>query len=122
MIKTYHVKLTIKPNTPFNMNKNKSESIVIRYINCLGKHKYSEQDFRLLIEKAEIINEEETPQLLNLLRKFDDIFPETPDKYEQEIILNVSTPFFKKQYNMPFSQRAEVAKQINNMLLEGLIE
>lgn len=64
-------------------------------------------------------------RVIRLFVGIQDTFSENPgatDKYEYEIILSDYERVFCKPYTIPFAQRDEVVRQINNMLREGMIE
>lgn len=72
--------------------------------------------------------EECKPQLVNLCRKYNDIFALKSDAlsfnnfYEQRINLTDSSPVYIKNYRTPESQREETSKQIDKMLKDKIIE
>lgn len=67
-------------------------------------------------------------KLLSLCMKFSDIFHIEGDKctvnnfYEQQIRLSDNTPVFTKNYRLPYTQKAEVDRQVRELLENDLIE
>lgn len=75
------------------------------------------------------LNKEEQIAIENICAKFSDVFYLPNDKltttnvYEQNIILKPNAePVYVKPYRLPYSQKAEIKKQIDQMLNEGIIE
>lgn len=79
--------------------------------------------------KLDGLNEEEIKSIENICAKFPDVFHLPGDKlstthlYQQTIELKPhTTPVYTKAYRLPYSQKAEIDKQIQKMLDDGIIE
>ncbi|KAJ8709933.1 hypothetical protein PYW07_009299 [Mythimna separata] len=75
------------------------------------------------------LNEEEMKSIENICAKFPDVFHLPGDKLsttplcQQTIELKAhATPVYTKPYRLPYAQKAEVDKQIQKMLDDGIIE
>lgn len=75
------------------------------------------------------LNEEESSSLINIIAKFPDVFYLKGDKltttnvYEYNIQLKPgSKTVYTKPYRLPYAQKEEVNRQIQNMLDEGILE
>lgn len=75
------------------------------------------------------LNSEEQVAIENICAKYADIFLLPGDKltttsiYKHQISLKPNTsPVYSKPYRLPFSQKAEINKQIGNLQKEGIIE
>ncbi|XP_067633073.1 retrovirus-related Pol polyprotein from transposon 412 isoform X3 [Eurosta solidaginis] len=68
------------------------------------------------------------PKLLDLCLKYDDIFALKTDRmtlnnfYEQKLRLTDTNPVYIKNYRLPYCQREEINKQVDNLLQNDLIE
>lgn len=81
-----------------------------------------DQDFESLVHskvrEATTLNDLQKEQLLNLLLEFRNVFSEKPGKvkgYQCMLYLRDHYPFFLKPYNIPFSKRKDVEKEIQKM-------
>lgn len=79
--------------------------------------------------KISDLNDEEQKAIENICAKFPDVFHLPGDKltttslYEQTIELQPhSSPVYVKPYRMPHAQKAEIDRQIQGMLDDGMIE
>lgn len=88
-------------------------------------HKYSEEDFRKVVEDASSLSNEQKHRLYEILRQHESIFSECPGRvkgYEHEIRMVDDKPFCVKAYPIPFAHRREVDRQVKEMLSWGIIE
>ena len=85
---------------------------------------------KLLSElKLDYLNKEEKTSIENICAKYSDVFYIDGDKltttniYEQSIIIKQnSTPVYVKPYRLPQALKPEIAKQINKMIEDDIIE
>lgn len=79
-------------------------------------------------EISKQVPEQHKDQVLPLCKEFNDIFALESDKmtvnnfYTQSFKIKDDTPVYVKNYRQPYSQRGEVAKQIEKLLKNELIE
>lgn len=77
-----------------------------------------------LKNKNENLNEIEKKELQALLLNDKLVFNDRPgltNKYEHKIIVNDISPYYQKQYPIPFAHRPHTDKQISEMEKEGVI-
>lgn len=91
------------------------------------KNESSRQD-KLLEIISKNNNIELNKNLLQLCKQYADIFALETDKmtvnnfYKQKLRIKDDSPIYVKNYRLPYSQREETRKQVNNLLANGLIE
>lgn len=83
---------------------------------------------QLLTEIAKQVPEQYKNHILPLCKEFNDIFAMEEDKltvnnfYTQSFRIKDDSPVYVKNYRMPYTQREEVAKQVEKLLKNELIE
>lgn len=112
----------------FNVHVSKSNEY---HICQFSKPSINSDRVKLLFSLLKIsdLNTEEQKAIENICAKFPDVFHLPGDKltttalYEQTIELQThSTPVYVKPYRLPHAQKAEIDKQIQGMLEDGMIE
>lgn len=67
-------------------------------------------------------------EMVNLCVEFSDVFALETDQmttnnfYEQKLNLSNTDPVYTKNYRLPYTEKAEINRQVNNLLQNGLIE
>lgn len=85
----------------------------------MKKTTYSKEEIIVIVDKAEILDEEDKEKLYNLLVEYKDVFSDQPGlikDYEHKIIMKDETPFYLRSYPIPHIYKEEVGKQIQEML------
>lgn len=85
---------------------------------------YSDEQLKKIIDNAELLQINEKTELFHLLDKYRDVFSEQPGRlncYEHEIVLRDYTPFFIKSYPIAQIHRAEIDRQVKEMIEWGVI-